>query len=185
MAQSQQLPIVIYATLAGPVDQSMVQRVFQSCAVAINGGVKTIHLLFHSNGGIVADGIVLYNYFRNLPIDVHIYNGGSVSSIGVIAFLGPQNRYASANATFMIHKTRFNPMTPTDAERARGMADSMKIDDVRTLEILKANLSLPEGELERYRISKLPFDSQAALACELITKISDFVPPAGQMVSNI
>jgi ATP-dependent protease ClpP protease subunit len=185
MAQTQQLPATIYATLAGPVDQSMVQRVFQSGAVAINSGVKTLHLLFHSNGGMVGDGITLYNYFRNIPIDLHIYNAGSVSSIGVIAFLGAHNRYASANATFVIHKTRFNPGTPTDAERARGMADAMKIDDARTLDILKANLSLSEGELERYRISELPFDAQVALACGLITKISDFMPGAGQVVSNI
>jgi ATP-dependent protease ClpP protease subunit len=119
MAQSQQLPATIYVTLAGPVDQPMVQRVFQSFAVAVNSGVKTIHLLFHSNGGLVADGVALYNYFRNSSIDLHIYNGGTVSSIGVIAFLGAHNRYASANATFMIHKTRFNPGAPTDAERAR------------------------------------------------------------------
>jgi ATP-dependent protease ClpP protease subunit len=58
-----------------------VQRVFQTSAIAINGGVKTIHLLFHSSGGRVADGVVLYNYFRNLPIELYIYTGGSVSSI--------------------------------------------------------------------------------------------------------
>jgi ATP-dependent protease ClpP protease subunit len=96
------LSATIYATLASHVDQSMVQRVFQTSAIAINVGVKTIHLLFHSSGGRVADGVVLYNYFRNLPIELHIYNEGSVSSIGVIAFLGAHNRYASANATFMI-----------------------------------------------------------------------------------
>jgi ATP-dependent Clp protease, protease subunit len=184
MAQSQQLPSTIYATLAGPVDQSMVQRVFQSGAVAINGGVKILHLLFHSNGGIVGDGVALYNYFRNLPLDLHIYNAGSVSSIGVIAFLGAHNRYASANATFVIHKTRFNPGAPTDAERARGMADSMKIDDSRTLDILKSNVNLSEVELERYRVNELPFDAQTALACGLITNIGDF-NSQGQMISNI
>ena len=72
------------------------------------------------------------------------YNGfskawRSQSTVGVIVFLRAHNRYASANATFVIHKTRFNPGTPTDAERARGFADAMKIDDERTLDILKAN----------------------------------------------
>jgi ATP-dependent Clp protease, protease subunit len=184
MAQSQRLPATIYATLAGHVDQSMVQRVFQTSAIAINGGVKTIHLLFHSSGGRVADDVVLYNYFRNLPIELYIYNGGSVSSIGVIAFLGAHNRHASANATFMIHKSRFNPGMPTDAERARNSRFD-EIDDSRTMDILKANLNLSERKLERYRVSELPFDAQTALNCGLITAISDFKPPVGHMVSNI
>jgi hypothetical protein len=68
---------------------------------------------------------------------------------------------------------------------ARGMADSMKIDDARTMDILKANLNLPERKLERYRVSELPFDAQIALSCGLIAAIKDFRPPVGHMVSNI
>jgi ATP-dependent protease ClpP protease subunit len=158
---------------------------FHSFAVAVNNGVKTVHFLFQSSGGLVGDGIALHNYFRNLPIELHAYNTGSVSSIGVIVFLGAHNRYASANATFVIHKTHMNPGSPANAERARGMADSMKIDDARTLAIFRDNLSLSNRRLERYRTSELPFDAQAALDCGMIKEVRDFQVPAGHPLSNI
>src|ERR1700678_497487 len=91
------LPEIIYATLTGPVDQAMLQRVFNAFAIAVNGGVKHIHCAFQTNGGMIADGVALYNYFQSLPIDISLYNIGSVQSIGVIAFLGGDHRYASAN----------------------------------------------------------------------------------------
>jgi hypothetical protein len=40
-----QLPTILYATLMGAVDQAMVQRVFQGISSAINGGVKSKHVL--------------------------------------------------------------------------------------------------------------------------------------------
>jgi ATP-dependent protease ClpP protease subunit len=67
MAQSQRLPAAIYTTVAGACRSINGATGFQTGAIAINGGVKTIHLLFHSSGGRVADGVVLYNYFRNHP----------------------------------------------------------------------------------------------------------------------
>ena len=180
-----QLPETIYTSLAGPIDQAMLQRVFNSCAIAINGGVKNIHCIFQTNGGLIADGIALYNYFQSLPIDFHMYNIGSVQSIGVIAFLGADHRYASANATFMIHKSRYNPQTPTDADRATGMADALKIEDTRTRGILKSELNISTVELERHLITEVPFDAPAALKYGLISEIRDFDLPPSTMLSNI
>jgi ATP-dependent Clp protease protease subunit len=182
---SAQLPETIYATLAGTVDQAMIQRVFNSCAIAINGGVKHIHCAFQSAGGMIADGIALYNYFQSLPVDIHFYNAGSVQSIGVIAFLGADHRYASANATFMVHKSRYNPQAPTDADRATGMADALKIEDARTRGILEAELSISVAELDRHLTTELPFDAQTALRYGVIHEIRDFDLPPATMLSNI
>jgi ATP-dependent Clp protease, protease subunit len=188
---AQQLfPSEIYATLTGPVDQSMVQRVFQAFANAMHGGTKSVHLLFHSTGGTVGDGVALYDYFRSVPIDLRIYNGGSVSSIAVIAFLGAKQRYASAHATFVVHRsyapsTLFNSAAAANAERLRGIAQGLEIDDARTRAILKANLNLSEEKLEEHLVSELPFDANRALQCGLITAISDFAPPVGTKFFNI
>ena len=178
-------PTTVYASLAGGIDQAMVQRVFQGFAVAINGGVQTVHLLLQSTGGTVSDGVAIYNYFRNLPIELHAYNMGGVSSIAVMAFLGARHRYASANATFMIHKTYFNVSAPTNAARASGMANSLKIDDARTRAILRNHLTLSNRRLERHLVDELPFTATDALACGLVTGIRDFQLPPGERIYNI
>jgi ATP-dependent Clp protease protease subunit len=185
-----QLPTTVYATLAGPVDQATVQRIFQGVAVAINSGVTSIHLLFQSAGGSVADGIALYNYFRALPIDLHLYNGGTVASIAVIAFLGARHRYASAHATFMIHKTYANAALFTSAAtantaRLREIAQALDIDDSRTRAILRANLSLTDQRLEEYLATESPFDANEALRCGLVEAIKEFAPPFGGKLFNI
>jgi hypothetical protein len=46
--QPPRLPQEVYATLAGVVDGQMVQRVFNNFAMAINGGVRTVHLSWSS-----------------------------------------------------------------------------------------------------------------------------------------
>jgi ATP-dependent Clp protease, protease subunit len=179
------LPQLIYATVAGPVDQALVQRIFTSFAIATHGGVKTVHSIFQTAGGMISDGVTLYNYFRAIPIDLHLYNTGSVFSIGVIAFLGAKHRYASANATFIIHKSSYNPQTPINAERASGMADALKIEDARTRSILESNLTIPSAQLEKHLATELPFDTNAALQCGLIHEIRDFYLPPGHTISNI
>src|ERR1700737_2724923 len=95
-----------YATFAGPIDQQSVQRFFTSIAAGSANKIEHIHILFQSFGGAVADGICLYNFFRALPIDLTLYNGGNVSSAATIAFLGAKGRKVTANATFMIHRAQ-------------------------------------------------------------------------------
>src|SRR5262245_51143183 len=92
------LPTEIYATLTGPVDADMVRRVFNGGAVAVNGGIRRVHLLVQSAGGFVGDGVVLYNYLRNLPVEFITYNAGSVLSIAVLVYLAGSLRKVSKTA---------------------------------------------------------------------------------------
>src|SRR5579863_577549 len=128
---------VMYATLAGPVDSQMVQRVFGSMSIALNNGIKRVHLLLQSQGGFVSDGICLYNYLRKLPITLTTYNAGSVMSVAVIVFLAAEHRKASATATFMIHKTQIASAAGTTSNQLQILSNSLGIDDVRTEQILR------------------------------------------------
>src|SRR4051794_30276298 len=90
----------IYAAFAGQIDQGAVQRIFQSFAGAMTNKISGVHLLFQSAGGFIGDGVCLYNFFRAMPIDLTLYNAGSVCSAAVIAYLGAKKRKTSAYATF-------------------------------------------------------------------------------------
>jgi ATP-dependent Clp protease, protease subunit len=184
------IPNIIYATLTGPIDQSMVQRVFQGLAFAINSGVATAHVLFHSAGGTVTDGIALYNYLRALPLELHLYNGGSVASVAVVSFLGAQHRYVGTHATFMIHKTYapaalFSSSAAANAERLRGITQSLEIDDTRTRAILKTHTSLTDERLDEHLTTEVPFDANEAVQCGLVHAVREFAPPFGTKLFNI
>jgi ATP-dependent Clp protease, protease subunit len=184
MNQPPQPKSPVYATLAGTIDQALVQKIFNAGAIIINAGAPAVHLLLQSSGGTVGDGIAIYNYFRGLPVELHTYNGGSVSSIAVIAFLGAKHRYAAANATFMIHRTHTVSVT-ANAARLRGFAESLEIDDTRTRSILATHLNLPVDRLDYHLINEPPFDANEALSCGLVTSIQEFRPPAGQALFNL
>lgn len=104
-AQQPQTPKKAYGFFAGIIDQQAVQQVANRLTRAVNDGVEEIHMLFQTTGGIVGDGICLYNIFETAPLSIRLYNAGSIASIGVIAYLRADIRMSTKNATFMIHKT--------------------------------------------------------------------------------
>ena len=73
MQRPPQFPQTLHATLTGPIEPALVQRVFGGMATLIAGGVKTVHLLMQSNGGTAAGrraecGHVFCSLIRVQPI---------------------------------------------------------------------------------------------------------------------
>jgi ATP-dependent Clp protease, protease subunit len=120
----------IYATLGGTINQETLSRIFLSLAAATQPGIKELHLLFQSTGGMVGDGIALYNYFKTMPINLHLYNGAA-------------HRYASSSSAFMIHRTRTTPQGSQTATQMRAAARSVELDDARTEGILRNHTKTP------------------------------------------
>ena len=97
------LPPEIYCAFSDGINQASIQRIFNTIGIAGNSNVRHVHILFQSSGGFIADGIALYNYFHGLPIELTLYNAGSVQSIATVAFLGAMHRKASAVSGFHVH----------------------------------------------------------------------------------
>ncbi len=74
-------------TLSGDVNDSMVRRVFDASAQMAQEGVQVAHLLLHSHGGYISDGLCLYNVLSASPVRFVMYNAGVVASIAVTLFL--------------------------------------------------------------------------------------------------
>jgi ATP-dependent Clp protease protease subunit len=179
-------PSEIYGTLAGPVNEAMVQRIFQTFAVAMSNQVKTLHLLMQSTGGFIGDGIAIYNYIRNIPLEVITYNGGFVQSVAVVSFLGAkEKRKASKTATFMIHRAKFATPIPASAAQLKGMADSITIDDSRMEQILRAHIVMPVEKWDIHKEADLHLTADQALEYKIIDEIADFSPPLGATIFNV
>lgn len=178
------LPHEVYATLTGSVNEQMVQRVFTGFTQAINQKVRTAHLLVHSSGGNIGDGVGIYNFLRNLPIRLIAYNGGLVASIAVILFLAAQERKASASANFVIHKS-FHTLPGGTADQLEIHAKGLKIEDERTEGILKQHLKLSRAQWNTHKRGNLMITANDAIKIGLIHEIGDFKPPEGVQLYNV
>jgi len=174
----------IYVSYAGQIDQAVVSRFVQAIATATNQSVTHIHLLLQTLGGVVGDGICLYNMFRGLPFDLTIYNAGSVQSIGAIAYLGAKKRKTSAYATFMVHRCISAAQAAT-ALRLKASANSLSIEDEATEAILRKYLTLTQEQWERFEHHGLFLSANEAVDVGLAHEIGDFVPPFGSRLYTI
>jgi ATP-dependent Clp protease protease subunit len=174
----------VYAMFSGNVDQASLARIMASLGAAANNRVPRLHLLFQSSGGLVGDGVALYNFFKALPIPLTVYNVGSVSSIAALAYLGAEERKVNAHATFMLHRTYASPQAAS-AERLQAIAKSLLLDDQRTEAILRQHLTLDEARWADHRSNDIWFSAQEAVDAGFATSIGDFAPPKGSLIFSI
>jgi ATP-dependent Clp protease protease subunit len=146
--------------------------------------VGHVHLLFQSTGGTVADGVCLYNFLNTLPIEISLYNVGTVASAGALAYLGAKTRKVSTTGTFMLHRTQATPFGAT-AERLLALGKSVMLDDQRTEAILRSHLNLPDDLWEIHRVADLWLSAEEAVKYGLATEIADFAPPKGTLLFGV
>ncbi|HEY5798802.1 MAG TPA: ATP-dependent Clp protease proteolytic subunit [Burkholderiaceae bacterium] len=171
-----------YYTLSGDVNNDMVSRVFDGTARMSEDGITTAHILFHSHGGYVSDGICLYNYLSNLPVNIVMYNCGVVASIGVIVFLSGHRRVAADTARFMIHKSHATPPSGVRSDALKIIADGLIADDARTESILNKHLTLTPAQWKVHDHSDLHIAAIDACAAGMVESLGDFKPPRGARI---
>jgi ATP-dependent protease ClpP protease subunit len=177
-------PEDIYAVFCGSIDPQAVQRLFGGLTLATTQGVKRFHLLFQSSGGIVGDGVCLYNFFKSLTIDLILYNVGSVASIATISYLGAKHRKTSARALFMLHRTHFSPQG-AKAKTLKTMADTADLEDERTEAILRSCVNFSDEHWKTLDVADLYFTGEDAVKVGIATEVGEFSPPPGAMIYNI
>lgn len=171
----------VHAVFVGGILEASVRGILQAISTGIANSVGHIHLLFQSGGGNVGDGVCLYNYLRTLRTPFTIYNVGSVCSIATLAYLGAEERKASASATFMLHRTRVSPQATT-ANRLRAVTNALVLDDERTEAIWRERLTLTPEQWDIHEHDDLWLSADQALTAGLVTSIGDFAPALGQPV---
>jgi len=179
-----QMPAELFAAFVGIIDQASVQRIIAGLGAAMANKVQRVHLLFQSTGGTVGDGIRLYNFLYRLPVEISLYNIGTVASIGALAYLGAKIRKTSPSATFMLHRTQVSPGGATE-ERLQALAKNVTLDDARTETILRARLKLPNDLWEMHKVADLWLSAEEAVKYGLATEIGEFAPPFGSQIFNV
>lgn len=172
-------------TLSGDVNDSMVRRMFDAHAQMAQDGVEVAHLLLHSHGGYISDGLCLYNVLSASPVRFLMYNAGVVASIAVTLFLAGGQRYASDTARFMIHKSHASPGSGIGVEELAVVVEGLRADDSRTESVLRKSLQLTPAQWQVLARTDLHLSARDALDVGLIEEIRDFSPRPGARLINI
>lgn len=178
------LPKELYAVFCGGIEQATVQKIVNGLTAAMAAKVEHVHALFQTAGGYVGDGVFLYNFFRTIPIELTLYNGGQISSIGVVAFLGAKRRKATADATFLLHRSTNSTQFATAASLQQ-TARSLILDDERTERIIREHVQFPPECWESLERHDLYFSGDEAMKYGIATEIGSFAPPPGVEVYNL
>lgn len=172
-------------TLSGDVNSDMVHRVFEAVATMTENGLETAHVLVQSNGGYVSDGLCLYNFMANAPVEFVTYNGGAVASIAVILFLAGTRRYASETARFMIHKSHATASPGSRPDALNIIVEGLRADDARTESILRKHIELTPEQWGIHQYGDLHLNGRDAKIAGMVNEVKDFAPPKGAPLRNI
>src|SRR5882757_1928054 len=140
--QYQPRPQHCYGVFTGQIDSEAVRRIIRNLNLFIAPGAPPgfcIHLLMHSLGGEVPNGVILHNFFKSFPLKLILYNGGNVDSAAVLAFLGARERRASTYATFTVHRSIVTLAGPLHAMDLQQLAENALVEDQRTEAIIRAS----------------------------------------------
>jgi ATP-dependent Clp protease protease subunit len=178
-------PKEAYGFFFAEINQTTGQRLMDGISAASRDHYDRIHILFQSTGGTVGDGISLYNFIRNAPLEVFLYNTGTVCSVATIAYLGAPKRFVSQHATFMIHRSKPAAHTIPTYEGLKAAVKSLEMDDKRTEAILKRHLQMDDQDWSAFRQSDFWFSASEAVKNGMATDIGDFSAPRGVMVYTL
>ena len=176
---------IAYATFAGLLDETAVQCIFKSVAIFTQKRTQHLHLLLQSDGGVVGNGVSLYNFFKNLPLDLTVYNTGTVWSAAVLAYLGAKHRKTSAHATFLLHRTT-NTLQYGREAQYRAVTENLALDDRRIEAILRNHVFLSADKWAGLNtVGSLLLTAEESIACGIAEELGEFCPPLGSEVLAI
>lgn len=178
------VPHDVYGIFVDDINQANASRIVHGVTGAIAAGNKHLHIMFQSWGGFVGDGVMLYNFFRALPIDVSLHNSGQVASAAITAYLGAQRRVASRNSIFMIHKSHNSPQFAT-ANKLERLTRNLVLDDQRSESIWREHVNMPEELWEEMEYHDLYLTGEEAVKYGLATDLGEFAPPPGTQVYKV
>lgn len=177
---------IAYFGYTGPIDSNSVTRIAAALNHAVNNQYSSIHLAFSSLGGLIADGVFLYNHIRALPIPVTIHATGNIASVAVAIYVGALRRVCSRHVLFMIHPAAVPGSTEGMAwDRLQQLMNSALAEENRTEGILRDRCSIPNELLTTRRFSEVHFSPEDAIKFGVAHAIEEFSLPGGCEVHQI
>ena len=178
-------PEEIYLTFTGSIDRTAVTSFSTTFTMLAAGKVKRAHLLLHSDGGAIDDGIFLHNFLNGIPLHLTTYDAGCIGSIALLPYLAGTHRCMSPSATLMMHPVhRGVSNSALEAKDTLEILKSIRRDDSRIDGILAA-VPLPLPLRRARQRGRVVLTAGECVAAGLAHEIRDWAPPQGATVIAI
>jgi ATP-dependent Clp protease, protease subunit len=177
----------IYVSFSAEINASTSESLIATMANCANARASKVVLLLSTPGGVVMNGINLYNVLRAMPFALVTHNVGNVDSIGNAVFLAGEERYACPHSTFMFHGVAAGfDAGQMEAKRFRELLDGLKADQSRIGSVIEQRTKITHREVAALFREARTKDATQAVSAGIIHKIEDVkIPPGSPIVSLV
>lgn len=181
------IPETVYISFSAEINANTTESLIALFANQINSGKRDFYLMLSTPGGMVMNGLNLYNVLRGLPITLTTHNVGNVDSIGNAVFLAGQTRYACPHSTFMFHGVQFNlnQGMSLDERNARERLANILSDQRRIGSIIQERTGLTPGRVRAMFREAKTVDATFAVGTGIVNQIRDVQIPVGAPVFQL
>lgn len=171
----------VYISFHAEVNQTTSEALLSVVAQQMGEGRREVHLLLSTPGGLVANGLGIYNTLRALPIRLSTYNVGSVNSIGNIIYLAGERRVASRSSSFMFHGVGFDIMQRARFEERHLLEhlDSIRTDQRLLSGIISERTGIGPEEAEGLFLRQAFVGAEEAKTRGIVHEVGDVNVPEG------
>jgi ATP-dependent Clp protease, protease subunit len=178
----------IYVSFSAEINAHTTESLIAAMANCANARPAQVVLLLSTPGGVVMNGMNLYNVLRALPFKLVTHNVGNVDSIGNAVFLAGEERYACPHSTFMFHgvASGFPPGGQLEAKQLRERLDNIKADELRIGSIIEQRTNLTHRQVAALFREARTKDATQAVSAGIVHQIEDVkIPPGSPIISLV
>ena len=172
---------IVYVSFSAEINASTTESLIAVLSNCVNLKVQAVYLLLSTPGGMVMNGLNLYNVLKGMPFELTTHNVGNVDSIGNMVFLAGRKRYATPTATFMFHGVGFgvNKGDRFEEKDLRERLENILSDQTRIGQVISQNTGLTEVEVAGLFRQAQTKDANFAIEKGIIHEIREVQIPAG------
>lgn len=179
----------VYVSFSAEINAHTTESLLAVMADCANQGVAEVQLLLSTPGGVVMNGINIFNVLRALPFKLVTHNVGNVDSIGNVVFLAGEDRYAAQHSTFMFHgcAAGLQPgTTAIDSKQLRDLLGSIDADELRIASIVEQRSKLTQAQIQAFFREAHTMNAAEAVSSGIVDEIRDVqVPPGSPVVTLV
>lgn len=193
--QQQRPPEIIYVNFCAEINVNTTETLLATISNAANQGVRKVHLMLSTPGGMVMNGLNLYNVLRGMPVELITHNVGNVDSIGNTVFMAGAKRYACPHSTFMFHgvsaniqatiPTPMGPIAQLGEKELRERLGAIQADQKRIGSVIKERATLDEAAIETLFLETQTKDANWALRCGIVHEVREVEIPLGSTIVSL
>jgi ATP-dependent protease ClpP protease subunit len=184
----QQPPQVVYISFSAEINVKTCESLIAAMANCANQKVPEVYLMMSTPGGLVMNGMNLYNVLRGMPFRLTTHNVGNVDSIGNAVFLAGAQRYACPHSTFMFHGVGFDIQNGTRFEerKCRETLSSILAEHKRIGTVIRERTNLQDRAIRSLFREAQTKDSTFAVSSGIVHEVRDVqIPPGAPIVSLV